>query len=453
MGSVGAAIVGLPFAAVVVLSLAASHLPPLRGRRVEVLLAASLCFVALLSPVPDTLCLAVIAVTGLAATWVLQRRPTGWLLAAGIGAVIAEFLLARQILPWTALDVGSTIGMSYVMFRLIHIMVDVQTGELPPGIRLRDRVCFLFCYLTFLAGPIARVQDFAADLGRPPRGGLREAVADHGPEIVSGYLKATVLAGVAISCFGWSQVAPVSAPVRHAAGWAAFAAYLYFSFAGYSEVARGIGGLFGLDLPRNFDRPWAAPNFLEFWSRWHVSLSEWFKLYVFNPVVKALIGRFGRPALIPYLGAVGYFMTFFLMGLWHGISVRFALYGLVLGAGVSVNKLYQAVMLKRLGRKRLNEVTRLPAYVAFSRGLAVSFFILALGFLWIPPGDGALAGWASGAVLLTGAVVGLSFLLPRMSWLGTWPPETRAVWAIEALAVVIYLAAGGVVPPLIYVFF
>jgi D-alanyl-lipoteichoic acid acyltransferase DltB (MBOAT superfamily) len=453
MDPIGAAIVGLPFAAVVVLSLMAAHLRLLRGRRAEVLLAASVGFVALLSPMPDALCLAIMAATGLGVTAVLQRRPAGWLLGAGIALVITEFLAARQVLPWTVLGVGPTIGLSYLMFRLIHMMVDAQTGELPPEIRLRDRVCFLFCYLTFLAGPVARVQEFAAELARPARGGLREALTDHGPEIVSGYLKATVLAGAAMACFGWSQGTALAAPVRYAAEWAAFAAYLYFSFAGYSQVVRGIGGLSGLELPENFDRPWAAPNFLELWSRWHISLSEWFKLYMFNPVVKALIGRFGKPALIPYLGATGYFLTFFLMGLWHGISLRFALYGLVLGAGVSVNKLYQAVMLKRLGRKRLNEVIRRPAYIALSRGLAVSFFILALGFLWMPPGESGLADRAVGAALLTASVLVLSFLLPPLSRLGAWPPETRVVWMIEAVAVVVYLGAGGPVPPLIYVFF
>jgi D-alanyl-lipoteichoic acid acyltransferase DltB (MBOAT superfamily) len=282
------------------------------------------------------------------------------------------------------------------------------------------------------------------------------------PLIVTGYLKFTIIAGVFFSCLAWSQQAGVTPSVAHAVGWLSFAGYLYFSFAGYTDVVRGIGGLLGLDLPENFDRPYAAANFLDFWSRWHISLSDWFKLYVFNPAVKEMIAASGRPALVPYLGAAGYFITFFLMGLWHGVSVRFVLYGLCLGAGVSTNKLYQTMMLRRLGRQRMVALTRRPDYATIAQALAVSFFVLALGFLWIPAhpvgGDGA-AGWIAGAglVVLGCLLMAAATRAASRRWTVRWSDGRRAAMAVcvvQVIAIAGYLIGwGGFVPPLLYAFF
>src|SRR3546814_9533403 len=103
-------------------------------------------------------------------------------------------------------------------------------------------------------------------------------------------------------------------------------------------VAIGLGRLLGIAIPENFNRPELARNFLEFWSRWHITLSDWFKFYVFNPVTKELLRIADRPTLTPWLGAVGFFLTFFVMGVWHGTSATFVVYGLLLGLGVSLNR-------------------------------------------------------------------------------------------------------------------
>jgi D-alanyl-lipoteichoic acid acyltransferase DltB (MBOAT superfamily) len=377
-----------------------------------------------------------------------------------------EFCLTRQVLarmhapPWAA--VGPTIGLSYIMFRVIHLLVDAHGDELPPRLRLRDYICYLFCFLTFLAGPIQRVQDFLDSATRPDEIRLREAAAAAAPLIVTGYLKFTVVAAAFYAGFTWTQDGPAGFPpsLAHALGWLGFAAYLYVSFSGYTDVMRGIGRLAGLDLPENFDRPYAAANFLDMWSRWHISLSEWFKLYVFNPVVKELISRIGRPALTPWLGAAGYFITFFLMGVWHGLSLRFAVYGLCLGGGVSVNKLYQTVMQRRIGRPRYAALTRQPMYRAISRALAVGFFILALGFLWIPavPLRADPAGWTAGGglvvlVTLLFSAAALAVERSRFSFL-SGNGVRLGLTVLQAAIVVAYVGIfDGTVPPLLYEFF
>ncbi len=94
----------------------------------------------------------------------------------------------------------------------------------------------------------------------------------------------------------------------------AYAFFVYFNFSGYMDIVIGIGRLLGFKLPENFDRPFAAENYLDFWQRWHMTLSEWFKTYVFNPLVKKLYDSTGQqPKRMPLLGVIGYFVTFFLL--------------------------------------------------------------------------------------------------------------------------------------------
>ncbi len=406
-------LIGLPFLVVTLATVVLMRARMLRRWRVETLAIASLAFVgSVVGSIGDAVCLLVMAAIGWAGVNAVTRDHRPRVASVAIAGVLAAFFLARQILPaaqaphW--LMVGRSIGLSYVMFRVIHLIVDAQGDELPTRLRLRDYVCYLFCYLTFLAGPIQRIQDFLPQVARPPRNDLPEAAFRWVPLIISGALKFTLIAAVFFSGFTWSQTGDPTV-LTLAIGWLSFAAYLYVSFAGYTDIVRGIGGLIDLDLPRNFERPFAAANFLDIWSRWHISLSDWFKLYVFNPSVKAMIARVDRPVLTPYLGAAGYFLTFFLMGLWHGVSLRFVLYGLCLGAAASANKLYQTFMLRRLGRARWNELTRRPLYAASAQGLAVSAFILALGFLWIRHGQGSPLAWTVSAGIVVALVALLVF--------------------------------------------
>ncbi len=120
-----------------------------------------------------------------------------WLLVVAIGSVLAEFVTARQILPCApVLSIGRTIGLSCIMFRLIHLIVDGYGDELPPRIKLREVVCYLFCYLTFLAGPIQQIQDFIDQTRVTGDVTLRQAAAINAPRIVTGYFKFVVVAGV-----------------------------------------------------------------------------------------------------------------------------------------------------------------------------------------------------------------------------------------------------------------
>jgi D-alanyl-lipoteichoic acid acyltransferase DltB (MBOAT superfamily) len=314
-----------------------------------------------------------------------------------------------------------------------------------------------------MAGPIQRWQDFSAELSQglrnPPAPGSPEAIGS----IVRGFFKFIVLAGLFLAAFEWSgsTAAAIDGP-RFAAGFLCFAGYLYASFDGYTDVVRGFARLFDFHLPENFDRPIASGDFLDLWSRWHISLSDWFKLYLFNPLTKTMIGAAAdRPRLVPLLGAAGYLATFLVMGLWHGTTARFAFYGLCLGVGAGINKLFQTAMLQRLGRRRYALVSQHALYIALSRGLAVTYFVLALGFFWLP----SAAALSSPGICA--AAVGLVFLVilalgAAAELVGRIGRRIAAVprgWPLlahgaELAGILLYLsAAQGAVPPLIYEFF
>ena len=114
-----------------------------------------------------------------------------------------------------------------------------------------------------------------------------------------------------------------------------------------------------------------------------MTLSQWFRTYLFNPLLSLLIDRVPQPALVPYLGVTAFFITFFVMGIWHGTTTVFVIYGLLMGAGAGVNKLWQVIIVNRLGRERYRALGERPLYICACRGLTCGFFTIGITCLWV----------------------------------------------------------------------
>ena len=335
-------------------------------------------------------------VLGYAATrWVVRwRKP--WLLGWTIALIVAvfavlkryTFLPARIELPFLYLQVG----LSYILFRILQMVIDSAGGEdearLDP-LRFFNFTCNFLC---FVSGPIQRSNEYLANLGQLDRK-VDEATAFSAMHrVIKGFIKLAVVSAVFNYLFA-NISAPVLAAATTMAGWryvAQYAAsavtytfYLYYNFSGYMDIVIGIGLLLGQNLPENFDRPFSARNIFEFWSRWHMTLSEWFKTYLFNPLMRFLADHVTAPVWLPYLAVIAFFVTFFVMGVWHGSTGVFVIYGLVMGAGASLNKLWQVFMTQRLGRKQYKSVGDSFAYATLARGLMFAFFALAVTGLWV----------------------------------------------------------------------
>ncbi len=323
---------------------------------------------------------------------VVRTRPNGVILGVGIAVVLATYVILKRFsfidnvvqLPFPYLIVG----LSYILFRVLHLMMDARSGNLPDGIGPLAFFRYTCNFLCFVSGPIQRYQDFS------PMDGVETVALDADrvyaafSRVVTGYIRFAVVAEAADYVYlSLSPHLSGTGPmlwVLFAICATAYTAYLYLNFSGYMDIVIGVGMLLGMSLPENFNRPFSARSFLEFWQRWHMTLSEWFKVYVFTPLLMRLMTRWPSPELTAYLGAFAFFVTFLIMGVWHGSTLVFVIYGLLMGAGASGNKLWQILCAKQLGRKRYRALGQTATYVYLARGLTFSYFTLALTCLWKP---------------------------------------------------------------------
>jgi D-alanyl-lipoteichoic acid acyltransferase DltB (MBOAT superfamily) len=220
----------------------------------------------------------------------------------------------------------SWLGYSYVAFRLLHTLRDAQVGRLP-ALGLGEYVNYVIFFPAYTAGPIDRAERFVKDLRRPIELG-NEDWLDAGTRLILGLFKKFVIADL----LAVISVSDLLVQNVRTAGWLwvfvyAYAFRIYFDFSGYTDMAIGLGRLLGIRLPENFDAPYGKQNIALFWNSWHMSLTQWFRAYVFNPLTRFL--RTHWPSLPIWIGVlVTQLITMVLIGLWHGITWDFALWGL-----------------------------------------------------------------------------------------------------------------------------
>ncbi len=362
-----------------------------------VVAAASLLFVAsYVSEMRQVVPLAAFVLLGYVMIELVRRRPSGTSLAIGLVAVVASFVYLKRFsfidalpgLPFPYL----VIGLSYILFRVLHLIVDARSAGWSAPINPLSFFNYTCGFLSFVSGPIQRFQDFAAGEAVASRRLDQDLVFRSFSRVVTGFIKVSVLSATADYLFEklsgrlLDDVAPLHGTVYgacYAAAAVAYTIYLYYNFAGYMDIVIGAGWLFNQNLPENFNHPFAARNFLDFWGRWHMTLSDWFRTYLFLPLMKALATRFESPAIQPLLGVVSFFVTFLIMGMWHGTTSVFLVYGLLMGAGASLNKCWQLLMTGRLGKRGYKALGGNPLYVYACRGLTFAYFALALTCLWV----------------------------------------------------------------------
>ena len=279
------------------------------------------------------------------------------------------------------------LGFSYVAFRLIHTLRDRQTGKLPP-LSLREYVTYTIFFPAYTAGPIDRAERFAPDLrdlpgpeaGRIMQGGARIAVG-----IAKKFIVADSLALFALNARTAAQAESTGAL------WLllyAFTFQIYFDFSGYTDIAIGLGHLYGIHLPENFNRPYLRRNITVFWQSWHITLSQWVRFYVFSPLTRTLLTRRRKPSPL-VLALVGQVVTMVVIGLWHGVSGPFVVWGLWHGLGLFAHKLWsdrtRTLYITLRDRPRAARALEIA-------GVVLTFHFVALGWVWFALPDLGI-GW------------------------------------------------------------
>ena len=281
-----------------------------------------------------------------------RRRLAKGLLAASVVVSLgmlgfykyADFLLGilRNIpglegLP--SVGVSLPIGISFYIFQTMSYTIDVYREDTPAQHNPIAYGTYVSFFPQLIAGPIVRYRDIADQL--KDRKETPDAFADGIRLFVIGLAKKVLLAnqmGVL-----WDNLWPSASENGLLGVWlgaAAFMLQISFDFAGYSDMARGLGQMFGFRFLKNFDYPYTAVSITDFWRRWHISLSTWFRDYVYIPLGGSRKGM-GRTLC-------NLLIVWFLTGLWHGASYNFILWGLYYFVLLAFEKLFLGKWLKKL---------------------------------------------------------------------------------------------------------
>lgn len=361
-------------------------------------------------PPGPPLWLTIIAIAALILTliaWQLRRGRQKALLLGGVFLILALFVvlktpaLTEALARWwrgltgqdqTLASAGDLrwLGFSYVSFRLIHTLRDRQSGLLPE-LGLAEYVTYVVFFPAFIAGPIDRAERFQKDwLDLPDMQGVSAARLGEGAmRILTGMFKKFVIADTL--AMGMALTPALAQQTHHAlALWGLLYGYafrLYFDFAGYTDIAIGVGLMLGVRLPENFKRPYLSQDITSFWQRWHITLSNWVRFYLFSPLTRALLRRKPRPSptLILFLGLMA---TMIAIGLWHGITWTFFVWGAWHGLGLFIHKQWSD-RTRKWYRELAKHPWRKRAWSVMAWFLTFQF--VALGWVWFLLPDLSLA--------------------------------------------------------------
>jgi D-alanyl-lipoteichoic acid acyltransferase DltB (MBOAT superfamily) len=279
-------------------------------------------------------------------------------------------------------DLLATAGLSFLFFKLLHVLVDVADGSLkrPPPLHFAN---YCFNFTSFLLGPIQRFGDFDAQWTGRARSiePTFEAHLDAVLRVLRGLVKKYVLAEYLhpYALTSEADVAALSAGALLLKTYV-FYAFLYCDFSGYCDIVIGVGALIGLRPPENFRLPFLATNVADFWLRVHRSLTLWLTDYVFNPLYASLLrsAALRSQRLLALNAALT--GTMLVSGLWHGTTASFVAFGLVHGVYLVVFRTYERVLTGKLGRKRL-EAWR-STWVSRALGWTLTFNATAAAYVF-----------------------------------------------------------------------
>jgi alginate O-acetyltransferase complex protein AlgI len=372
-------------------------LPTARARRT--LLVAATLFWFLLGVWWHALAAIAMATTGwLTARWIASRpeEERGVPTLVGIALPVLWFVLFRYAAPWTGHEPAewstlpwwlpnpllAPLGLSFIMFETIAIQVDLYWSKLDRPGRWWSHVEFALYFPTRVIGPMRSYQDFTEQLAtRIPVTGA-DVAAGVG-RIAIGLVKKVMIANP-VGTFALFNLRPEmiegGAGIPLLLGLYAYWVFLYFDFSGYSDIVIGLSRLLGIRIQENFASPWLATNISEYWQRWHMSLSGWVREYIFQPAAIAWRNhRLGAPA--------GAFLSMVVLGLWHGIELRYVAFGAFHGLLLAGYMLYREA---QRGRPWLKGFSRSRAASVLGWGVTLNLAVWSHVFYATPSFDAAL---------------------------------------------------------------
>lgn len=248
-------------------------------------------------------------------------------------------LVINKVFALTSLHLLAFIGISYMSFKTIQIMLEISDGLIKEKITVKDYLQFLLFFPTVSAGPIDRSRRFLKEINEVmPRKEYLELAGDGVYRIVLGLLYKVVLSTYVYQMLlALNNTGTVVYSIKYMY---LYTLYLFFDFAGYSLMAVGSSNILGIQTPMNFNKPFLSVDIKDFWTRWHITLSTWLRDFVFSRVLMQVIRKKWFKNRL-HNATYAYMVNMLVMGFWHGLSVSYIVYGFYHGVLMAGFEVYQ----------------------------------------------------------------------------------------------------------------
>jgi len=277
-----------------------------------------------------------------------------------IDSVAAVFSAAGAPIPITHLNIILPVGISFYTFHTMSYVIDAYRGVIKPTKNFFEFSCYVSLFSQLVAGPIVRFRQIEDDLENIDKSNQFAKIEEGISIFLIGLSKKVLIA---------DSIATIIDPAFKNAGlmgtegsWLLALGYtyqLYFDFSGYSDMAVGLGLMFGIRIPQNFNSPYKAVSISDFWRRWHISLSTWLRDYLYIP-----LGGNRRGEVRTHVNLL---ITMLLGGLWHGANWTFIVWGAFHGVLLTINNLFK------------NHVSiQLPKFI----GQFITFLCVVIGWVY-----------------------------------------------------------------------
>ena len=248
-------------------------------------------------------------------------------------------LVINKVFALTSMHLLAFIGISYMSFKTIQIMLEISDGLIKEKISIKDYLQFLLFFPTVSAGPIDRSRRFLKEINEVmPRKEYLELAGDGVYRIVLGLLYKVVLSTYVYQMLlALNNTGTVVYSIKYMY---LYTLYLFFDFAGYSLMAVGSSNILGIQTPMNFNKPFLSVDIKDFWTRWHITLSTWLRDFVFSRVLMQVIRKKWFKNRL-HNATYAYMVNMLVMGFWHGLSVSYIVYGFYHGVLMAGFEVYQ----------------------------------------------------------------------------------------------------------------
>ncbi len=244
---------------------------------------------------------------------------------------ISNFIATIGFDSWKYIDIALPVGISFYIFQSISYLVDVYRLDAPVQKNFKNLALYISMFPQLVAGPIVRYNSIASDIERERRISLDTFTLGLQIFLIGLAKKVLIANNMAIEADNiFTQQTEYISPLAAWLGAVCYALQIYFDFSGYSDMAIGLGIIFGFKFPLNFNYPYIALSITDFWRRWHISLSSWFRDYVYIPLG-------GNRVKVSRM-YINLFIVFAVTGIWHGANWTFLVWGLFHGLFLVIEK-------------------------------------------------------------------------------------------------------------------